>query len=366
MKKSVFIIIALMMVLLTGTMASAHEELPEATVEITVTATNGGRVYCDGDNWSALSGLEMERGAEITLEAYEHRGKFVYWKDEISKKIISDDPTYTFTLIKDVNITAFFLPDSLLGTYGYVTFADINGRIFLSNYVTSGDSAKEPDTSWVENPGYDLVGWNSDAWENVEAGEILLVRTAYEKKDVSYSLSVTGGIAEPSLDEYSYDEAVVVTADMALVPQGKVFAGWKVNGEFVSGAKAFGLRVACDTEVEAVYADEAEEILPITAVIDADTEVYSLGVSILTLRNIPNEYELVETGILMAYGKGDKLTIDSESVTIAKALGNEKNGMYRYNKNLGAGATLRVTPYAIYEFDGDLYITYGTEKEITK
>ena len=366
MKKSIFVIIALVMILLIGAQASAHEELPDAMLEITVTATNGGRVYCNDENWSALSGLEMERGTVITLEAMENKGKFVYWKDEISKKIVSDDPTYTFTLIKDVNITAFFLPDSLLGTYGYVTFADINGRIFLSNYVSSGSSAKEPDTSWVENPGYDLVGWKTDEWENVEAGEILLVRTDYEKKDVSYSLNVAGGIAEPSLDAYPYDEAVVITADMSLVPQGKVFAGWNVNGEFVSGSKAFGLRVACDTEVEAVYADEAEEVLPTTAIIDADTEIYSLGVSILTIRNIPDEYELVETGLLMAYGKGDKLTIDSSSVTIAKALGNEKRGMYRYNKNLGAGATLRVAPYAIYRMDDVLYITYGTEKEITK
>ena len=30
----------------------------------------------------------------------------------------------------------------------------------------------------------------------------------------------------------------------------------------------------------------------------ANTEIYSLGVSILTIRNIPDEYELVETGLL--------------------------------------------------------------------
>ena len=87
MKKSIFVIIALVMILLIGAQASAHEELPDAMLEITVTATNGGRVYCNDENWSALSGLEMERGTVITLEAMENKGKFVYWKDEISKKI---------------------------------------------------------------------------------------------------------------------------------------------------------------------------------------------------------------------------------------------------------------------------------------
>ncbi|MDO5479481.1 MAG: hypothetical protein Q4G23_10015, partial [Clostridia bacterium] len=215
-KSLIITVVALLMIFAMTYAISAHEELADATLEITVTATNGGRVYCGDDNWSALTGLEMERGSVITLEARENRGKFAYWKDEISKKIISDDPTYTFTLINDVNITAFFLPDNILTSYGYVTFADINGRIYLSNFVADGASAKEPDTSWVENPGYDLIGWDSDEWENVPAGEILLIRTEYEKKDVTFTLSVTGGVAEPDASEYAYDDAVIITADMSM------------------------------------------------------------------------------------------------------------------------------------------------------
>ncbi|MBR6719391.1 MAG: hypothetical protein IKL74_00590 [Clostridia bacterium] len=366
-KKFIFIISLLTMILVMGMASSAHEQLQDATLEITVTATNGGRVYRGDDNWSALTGLELSRGTEITLEAIENKGKFVYWKDEISNKIISDDPTYTFTLIKDMNITAFFLPDNYLASYGYVTFADINGRIFRSNYVADGAAANEPDVSWVENPGYTLVGWDSDEWKNVSAGEILLIRTEYEKKEVSYELSVTGGSSDPLLSEYEYDELVTIVADAALIPQDKVFAGWNVNGEKVAYSKIFGIRMGCNVEAEAVYAEEECENLPLVAVIDVDTEVYSNGVSILMMRNIPEEYEVVESGMLMAYGTSeDALTIDSASVTVAKALDNSHRGMYRYNKNLGTGATLRVVPYVIYKTDDTLYITYGTEKRITR
>ena len=342
----------------------AHEELPDELVEVTVTATNGGRVYCDGDNWSALTGLEMEMGTEITLEATEHRGKFVYWKDELSNKIVSDNPIYTLTLTGDINLTAFFLPDSTMGTYGYVTFADINGRIYLSNYAV-GDSAKAPNLSWVENPGYELTGWDSDGWKNVEVGEIHLVRTVYEKKDVTFSLEVEGGIAEPARSSYSYDSAVLLTADLADIPEGKVFAGWEINGEVVSYDKSFGFRMACDTVAKAVYADEAPQKLPITAIIDVDTDVYSKGVSVLTLRNVPSGAEVVESGILFAYGEGSALTLDNTSATRVKAIGNERVGMYRYNKNLGAGAKLRAVSYIVYKSEGTLYVAYSGEKTIT-
>ena len=365
MRKFKFLIPVIIIALILISSVSAHEELTPATVEVTVTATNGGRVYCNGENWSALTGFEAERGTEITLEAMEHHGKFAYWKDEISNKIISDNPTYTFTLTGDVNVTAFFLPDSTMGTYGYVTFADINGRIYLSNYAI-GDGTKEPNLSWVDNPGYNLVGWNTDEWKNIEAGEVYLVRTVYERKDSVYTLEVNGGIAEPALSEYHYDDVVIVTADMALVPAGKVFAGWAVDGEIVSYDKAFGFRMACDMVVEAVYESEAPEKMPVTAIIDTDTEIYDKGVSVLTLRNLPSEAKLVESGILFAYGEGEALTLDNGSATRVKALGGEAGGMYRYNKNLGSGAKLRAASYIIYRMDGKLYVSYSEEKTITK
>ena len=367
MKKIIICMLAFLLAIPTGLLCFAMEELPEATLEITVTATNGGRVYCDGDNWSALTGMEMERGTEITLEAMEHRGKFVYWKDELTGKIVSEEETYTFTLINDVNITAFFLPDSQLSSYGYVTFADVNGKILLSNYVADGGKAKEPDVSWIENPGYELVGWDSDAWEEVLAGDILIIKTEYEKKDVTYTLSVTGGAASPALEEYGYDDAVVLISDMALVPQGKVFAGWMINGELVSGDKSFGIRMGSDVVAEAVYAEEASESEVYTEIIDVDLDIYSIGVSILTIRNLPDNCEIAESGLLMSYGSGsDRITIDTASVVKGKSNTNSNLAMYRYNKNLGSGATLRAVPYVIYKCDGELYITYGTEKTITK
>ncbi len=364
MKKMILAIMALVMMFpAIGT--SAHEEVEIKKVEVTVTATNGGRVYCDGENWSALTGLELDRGTEITLEAVENRGRFVYWKDGISGKIVSDEPTYTFTLIDDVDIMAFFVPNNIMESYGYVTFADINGRIYLSNYA-AGSSAKEPDTSWVNNPGYDLTGWDSDDWKDVAPGEIHLIRTVYEKKDDTYLLEVKGGAAEPALAEYSYDDTVVITADMADVPQGEYFAGWKLNGALASYDKAFGFRMGADTVAEAVYGASEPEELPIAAIIDVDTEIYDGGVSFIMLRNLPSGAELIESGILFAYGEGDPLTIDNASATKVKALGKASKGMYRYNKSLGTGVKLRAAAYMIYRIDGTLYVTYGEEKAVTK
>ena len=69
--------------------------------------------------------------------------------------------------------------------------------------------------------------------------------------------------------------------------------------------KAFGFRMGADTVAEAVYGASEPEELPIAAIIDVDTEIYDGGVSFIMLRNLPSGAELIESGILFAYGEGD-------------------------------------------------------------
>lgn len=371
--KKIFVLIltlSLILTLVPFSAAGAHDELQSKRVSITVAAlNNGGMVYKGTSNWS-YTDREIDRGTVLTLEAKEMGGTFLYWRDDTvngKERILSFDTTYTFTVIDPVKISAVFLSEAHLTGKGYVTFSDVNGRIYLEQSVNAENSANSPVVSSIDNAGYSYVGWDSEAWKNVEEGEIYLIKTEYEKKDNTYSVAVEGGVAEPFKETYEYDDAIFITLDKGMIPQGKKFAGWSVNGKTVSFNENMSLRVGCDMEIEALYEEEESEKLPITAIIDADEEAASNGASFLTARYVPDGYELIESGILFASGSytGDML-LDKVGVTKVKAYDDSKEGMFRYNKLIANGMSVRAVSYIIYEFEDALYVTYSDEVTIEK
>ncbi len=370
MKKYMALILSVILMLSSFVPAFADSELSSKTVSVSVAAlNNGGMVYRGDHNWSYTE-RELARGTVITLEAREMGGVFLYWRDETNTdktRILSTDMTYTFTVIDSVKISAVFLSDAHLTGQGYVAFLDTNGRIYREQGVLDGEEADNPDVSFIDNSGYTFTGWDSDAWKNVEDGEIYLIKTEYEKKDTVYEVKVTGGIKEPYLTEYEYDDEVVITLDKGEIPKGKKFAGWSVNGEVISQDECFAIKVGCDMEIEAIYDDEEAEKKPLAAIIDADAASSANGASFLTARYVPEGFELIESGILFASGsyEGD-MVFDNYSVTKAKSFSKEKNGMFRYNKVMAEGMSVRAVPYVIYEYDDTLYIAYGSEKTIEK
>ncbi len=372
MKKIMVLVLTLALFLASVPFAglAAHDTLSDKTVSVTVAALNGGgKVYCGDYNWS-YTDRTIERGTEITLEARETTGKFLYWRDDTytdKERILSTELTYTFTVINNFKISAVFLAPVHLEGKGYVTFSDINGRIYLEQGVEAGDRADAPSVSFIDNSGYSIAGWNSDAWKNVESGEIYLINPAYEKKENTYAVNAEGGMLEPSKVNYSYDEEVKVTLDKGAIPMGKKFAGWKINGEIVSLNETLRVKVGSNMNIAAAYEIEEAEVLPKTSIIDVSTEAAANGASFLAYRFLPEGYDLIESGFLFAPDsyEGD-LILDQGSVTNVRAYGNAKDGMFRFNKLIAGGMGVRAVSYIIYKYNDTLYITYSAEKTITK
>ncbi len=362
--------LSLIITLVPFGVSAAHDELSSKRVSVSVVALhNGGKVYNGTSDWS-YTDRELNRGTVITLEAREMDGQFLYWRDDTvngNERILSFDTTYTFTVIDSIKISAVFLSETYLTDKGYVTFSDVNGRIFLGQGVNDGNSANSPSISAIDNAGYSYVGWDSDEWKNVEGGKIYLIKTEYEKKDYTYTVAVEGGLAEPLKEEYEYDDEILITLDKGEIPKGKKFSCWNVNGEAVSFDESFSLKVGCDMEIEAVYGEGETEILPAVSIIDASSEAAENGASFLMTRYVPEGYELVESGILFASGtyEGD-VVVDNYSVIKVKSYSTNKNGMFRYNKVMAEGMSVRAVPYIIYKYEDTLYVAYGSEKTLEK
>ena len=96
---------------------------------------------------------------------------------------------------------------------------------------------------------------------------------------------------------------------------GKTFAYWEIseNGAKVSTNASYTFRVVSDTSLEAVYVDNAEEIVAEPAI--AVTSVTTSGTKICyeVTRDVPEDYTVVSTGVL--YGTSTALFADADSST---------------------------------------------------
>ncbi len=94
---------------------------------------------------------------------------------------------------------------------------------------------------------------------------------------------------------------------------GKTFAYWEIseNGAKVSTNASYTFRVVSNTSLEAVYVDDAEEIVAEPAI--AVTSVTTSGTKICyeVTRDVPEDYTVVSTGVL--YGTSTALFADSST-----------------------------------------------------
>lgn len=366
----------LLLFILVVTFSVCAEETPLDVTRLTlnVSGSPGGKVYRidtpSPQNYTTRIGAEIMLGTEIKLEARETTGTFMYWKEFSptgKDRVLSYDPVLTMTLLQNnLNLQAMFQPPlNEASPSGYVTFFDSANKVLTSGQVPEGTSAREPTASTLLSAGYEFSGWDTDAWKSAVGGEFLFVRACYEKKDVAFTVDVSGGSIRPEKDTYAYDEKIYLTADEPA--PGKVFAGWLVNGEQVSFTKNVSLYVACDLTAEALYADEGDAPTPtvLSAMLDASCDAVNGAASFLTLRNVPADCELVESGILTAAGNyTGALTVSSTAVRRTRTYGTERFGLFRYNRNLGEGKSYRARAYVIFKKEGSLYVAYSREARL--
>lgn len=339
---------------------AAYEEDRNYTLEVSAI---GGTIYnsTTSEDWNNKKTANYPMDTTFTLKATADEGfAFLYWKDLDNGKLISTDEEIEVNVGSGKNITAIFSEHAV----GYtVTFRDLNEKIVAAQYNTADITA--PDNTYIM--GYTFKGWtNSSAKSLISAGDVIkasdivsdtIYLAGYTVDTTLYTVTIKG--AEQNSGSYKYNTKLTVSP---AGEEGKEFAYWTKDGKPVSYDSNYSFYVNANSTIEAVYAESAPE-KEIVLVMAAPTLVAENKISFFLERNIPEDYEVIESGILL--GQESDLTINNYAYK-AKSESTAKQGQFTVRKaNVVSGATWYGVGYVIYKYGDIISIKYTSPVSYT-
>ncbi len=373
MKKTVSLVMAF--ILLFTITAFSESNFSSATFKVTTYVSSPGSIYNGEDDWSQRVNAVVEAGEILTLYAKDDsNGRFLYWKDDNSGRIISKSRTLKMTITGNVTVTAMFASKTYLRENAFVIFTEKNGKILYSNYVGEGLDASAPTEGFMASAGYQFYSWDTDEWKNVEAGEIIFVNAEYEKdREKTSTIQLIGAKAydgEHEVDErydMPYDTKISVLLSEEDIPEDKYFSGFSINGVKATDSREFSFFLVCDCIVEAIYGDEEQEPEVISSIISADATSVDGYFSFVTMRSLPDDCTLIESGIFTApEDYADDIVINNVNINRVRAKNKDNYGILRYNKAIEEGETsIKARSYIVYEKGGDTFVSYSPLTTIT-
>ena len=306
----------------------------------------------------------FEYGQHVQLVAKENPGsKFAYWEDVKSQSIISTEPVYETTLVSDINIKAVFyrVPTEEITEFT-VVFMNKTGRILKSVKVEKNKSAVPPEAPSIS--GYEFVGWDKD-YSNVVKDMVIL--PVFRRLPDKYSIAVNGGTLSDgkTKGEYQFDMPVSVIADEA--EDGMKFSHWEQDGVKISRSREFTFFMPKkDTKLTAIFVEDTEHVdttpfitLSEDVIVDKDAK----NIMFVATRNITEDYELVESGIILFKSDTkieEEITLETENVLVGKIKNDSTNQFYVRKLNVENEDIWYARAYMIYrDSSGDFVTVYS-------
>lgn len=220
-KKLCFSIVCLTVLLLFGafTLVACNKSDKTDATSYTVTlerSPEGGGTVSGGGTYE--SGATVELSA-TTADAY----VFVGWYE--GETLLSAEATYSYTVSKDVTITAKW--NELTPDASYTVSFDANG-----GGAVEGLTFKAGDTVTLPTPtygGYEFLGWyTSDTWDTQISGGTFAAgnKTLYARWGVRVSFDTDGGEETKSV---VVDKGASISSLPIAIKSGNAFVGWYVD-----------------------------------------------------------------------------------------------------------------------------------------
>ena len=237
----------------------------------------------------------------------------------------------------------------------------VNGRSQQVAQATSGSEATVPAAPYVM--GYTFAGWLKDGvaqelGSTVTVSENVEYVAAYARSAEKYAVTVNGGTGS---GEYRYNDVVTAVADAPAA--GQKFGYWTKDGAVVSYDAAYKFYATGAATVEAVYVGESETVerKPVLVASVGAELVGESGdkLAFFAERDLPEEWEIVETGLLLGQSK-DALELGAEGVAKAAARSTEAKGQYTVRKaGVAAGDVWYGRAYVVYREAGEMKTMYS-------
>ena len=327
-----------------------------------VSATGSGRILYNAgteneENLSSGAIKRLAQGGEVSLTAQPADGAaFLYWIHTDTGRIVSEKATYNFAIGSDTKLTAIFT-DNESGKL--VVFENGKSQQIVTSQFTAG-SAVVPAAPYVM--GYGFTGWLKDGiiqsikeGDTVEVSSHTVFSSKYTRSKEEYEVVVEHGSGSGT---YRYND--MVTAAAADAEPGKKFSHWERGGTVVSYAEKYSFYVNGNVAVSAVYVAETDAVTrrPILVMSTPVAIVEENKIAFFAERDLPEQYALVETGILI--GTRADLTLNAAGALKAVSLTGKNKGQFTVRKgNVEAGEIWYGRAYMIYKDNGIVKTIYS-------
>ncbi|HIV02352.1 MAG TPA: InlB B-repeat-containing protein, partial [Candidatus Aphodoplasma excrementigallinarum] len=297
---------------------------------------------------------EVELGAPVTLTATADANEtFLFWVDAAGR-ILSREASYTLTPVSGETVTAVFT-SSASGSLAVF----VNGQSQQVAQITNGSTATVPAAPYVM--GYTFTSWLKDGvaqelGATVDVSGNVEYVAAYTRSEDTYTVTVNGGTGS---GEYRYNDVVTAVANAA--EAGQQFGYWTKDGAVVSYDATYKFYASGASVVTAVYvaAGKPVEKKPILVASMSEGLVDGDKLAFFSERDLPGEWEIVETGLLLGQDK-TTLELGADGVTKAAARNTDAKGQYTVRKaGVSAGDVWYGRAYVVYREGGELKVLYS-------
>lgn len=328
------------------TLTAVYTSNAKATV--TVKGLNSAR-FTVGSSTTPQSACTEENvaiGSRLTITAVEP-DKVSAWLNG-SQKVIGTGASIEITVTGDMTIELMYkAADENQAMVEYVS--DYGQLLSFKSY--KADETITPPAA-PSRLGYTFTGWNlsmADIQAKIAAGERhITVKPLYEATNQSFTVTVKYPDGTLADDTYTGTEGSGLTVTAKDI-EGKTFAYWTDGGgKILSYGQSYFVQVTSDVTLTANYADSAVEAKPVIAMTAMYASVVdgSNKVSFAATRSVPEEYTVLEQGILCGtdstLAAADALVLGGTNVKKAQSRDLVNNGVYTLNISVGTKTDMTV------------------------
>lgn len=348
------------------------------TVKLTYTVVGMGKTVMEHSGAasaknSTYKSTTVPYGSYVTITADTNvEGcEFYYWINNTTDRIISTANVYEFKAVTDIDCVAQFTNGSTYYDGKKLVVYVNNAKNVIERFeLADGDNYTVPTGPVL--PDYTFKGWSMTKAEVLGSEkDTVIVEPIYEL-NASNTVTITeGNYTATGAGTYKAEDnqrAVVTISTSAKDGDGKEFLYWidADTDEIVSYDRTYTFFCVKDTELTPVYGDASTvKAEPIARITEVKFNALSGKVSFFAERSVPEEYMILQTGIVVTKTESigtneDVFVVGGASTAAGTSTSTANNGYYSANTAVATGQTVWARAYVIYETaDGEIFEAYG-------
>jgi hypothetical protein len=257
--------------------------------------------------------VEYEVGDVVTVTAQDNLGKFLYWVDISTNKIISYNYSLTFTVATNISYRALFAPVDEDGFT--VTYLNKEKGFIFSEFVDYSEGFEIPEPSPL--PGFTFTGWDKTYQEVMAAHDNVVVSPVYQVNPGVYTVDITNSYGVSGEGEYNAYSIATITA------YDRDFSYWKDgNDQIVSYDRNYSFYINYNAVFTAVYGMPVPALKAATRITTFNKDYSNNRLTFYAERSVNYELNVIQSGIILTkidyIGESEDLFVIEDEVNVLK------------------------------------------------